>query len=625
MTLSKNAQKRNATDKPLAPVSPVQNWLEKCSKTLHAEGAALLIRQGNKVSCLAALPSKQKLDHGIVIAVKKALRTTKAVVLRSPSSHTSGIAYVAFTIRISGRPAAVGFCLQVENDLHDDELLKSASQVVLKRADDTVPQRHAGRLDVPHLKSDSEGKEVEKDKNFSSGTDALVAEQRGVISATAALLDHPTLTQSLHDMVNVIARQFGCLTVTCGLIRSRRVVIEAISGQVEFDRRTALMVDTAQALEETYSAQEMLELPSTDGKEAPPQCHAALATQLKNPALLSVPLVEANKIVGVLLLERDQSFSEQEKQRVERLALALAPIVKLKKIDDLSLYLSLKRLLFLKFKALVGSNKVGLKLCILVLVALVISSSLYTTTFQVDADAAIEASTKRAVVTSTPGFLREVEKKAGDIVHRGDVLARLDVEELTLERVRWVGERDKLVKEYRATLAQRDRSQVRVLEARRAQAQSRIDLLDAQITRGTLSAPIDGVVISGDLSQQLGSPVERGELLFEVASLSDYRLVLMVDEADVGDVSPGQQGRIRLRSLPDETFPFKVTSIAPVSETGAGANRFRVECSIEALPSNLRPGMAGVAKIEIEPRSIAWIWTRSFVNWVRLKYWVYGG
>ena len=240
------------------------------------------------------------------------------------------------------------------------------------------------------------------------------------------------------------------------------------------------------------------------------------------------------------------------------------------------------------------------------------------------AEARIDANVQRAVVANLDSFLNSVEKRAGDIVGQGDVLARLDTEELQLERIRWVGEYDKLVKEYRATLAQRDRSNVRVIEARRDQAQTQIDLIDAQLQRAVLRAPIDGVVVSGDLSQMLGSPIERGQLLFEVAALDDYRLILMVDETDVGWVEEGSRGKLRLRSLPEDVFEFEVTAITPVSEPGEGANRFRIEANPIGLPPALRPGMEGVAKIDIDSRPIGWIWTRSFYHWLRMQLWRVG-
>ena len=50
----------------------------------------------------------------------------------------------------------------------------------------------------------------------------------------------------------------------------------------------------------------------------------------------------------------------------------------------------------------------------------------------------------------------------------------------------------------------------------------------------------DGIVIKGDLSQNLGAPVQRGEVLMVLAPNDSFRLILEVDEADIAAVRPGQ-------------------------------------------------------------------------------------
>ena len=71
------------------------------------------------------------------------------------------------------------------------------------------------------------------------------------------------------------------------------------------------------------------------------------------------------------------------------------------------------------------------------------------------------------------------------------------------------------------------------MTAQLEQARAQVARVEEQLGRTTVTAPFDGVVVSGDLSQNLGAPVERGTILFEVAPLSEFRLVLKVDERDV--------------------------------------------------------------------------------------------
>jgi putative peptide zinc metalloprotease protein len=57
--------------------------------------------------------------------------------------------------------------------------------------------------------------------------------------------------------------------------------------------------------------------------------------------------------------------------------------------------------------------------------------------------------------------------------------------------------------------------------------------VDEHLERAQLRAPFESLVVSGDLSQSIGVPVERGKVLFEVAPLEAYRVILEVDERDI--------------------------------------------------------------------------------------------
>ena len=186
-----------------------------------------------------------------------------------------------------------------------------------------------------------------------------------------------------------------------------------------------------------------------------------------------------------------------------------------------------------------------------------------------------------------------------------------------------LGQREQVQKEYRNALAERDRAQIRVLSARITQTEAQLELLREQLSRTQLSAPISGVIVKGDLSQSLGSPVEQGEVLFEIAPLDEYRIILHVDERDIIEVAEGQQGQLALTAMAGETLPFSVSRITPVSSQEQGSNTFRVEAKLQEPSQQLRPGMEGTGKISIGQRRLIWIWTHSLVDWLRLALWVW--
>jgi len=138
-----------------------------------------------------------------------------------------------------------------------------------------------------------------------------------------------------------------------------------------------------------------------------------------------------------------------------------------------------------------------------------------------------------------------------------------------------------------------------------------------------LLAPFDGIVIEGDLSQLLGTPVSRGDILFKVAPLDDYRIVLKVDEQDIAPVEAGQSGRLILASMPSRTLDLRVDKVTPVSSAQEGRNFFRVEASLVEDDLPLQPGMEGIGKIAVGEANLFWIWTRGLSNWLRLQAWTW--
>jgi len=178
-----------------------------------------------------------------------------------------------------------------------------------------------------------------------------------------------------------------------------------------------------------------------------------------------------------------------------------------------------------------------------------------------------------------------------------------------------------LLKEYRKAQAGSDRAEIAILKAKRAQAEAQLKLVEHQLARAKLIAPFSGMVVKGDLTQVLGSPVQRGEILYEVAPTSGYRVVMKVDDRDIGLVSLGQPGQLKLSGIPDRSVNITIDRLTPVSSTAEGRNYFRVEAVMDRHSDLMRPGMEGIAKIEIGREKLLWIWTRRLVDWLRLFAW----
>lgn len=160
-------------------------------------------------------------------------------------------------------------------------------------------------------------------------------------------------------------------------------------------------------------------------------------------------------------------------------------------------------------------------------------------------------------------------------------------------------------------LAEGARDEVAYLEAQIRQARARLALAQAELDRTEIRAPIGGLVISGDLSQRLVSPVQQGEVLFEIAPLDSYRLELFVDERDLPYVTAGMGGDLVLAGRPTAPRAFEIDRITPVSEAREEGTVFLAEARrTDPAPGDLRPGMEGSAKVEAGRALYALSWTR---------------
>jgi multidrug resistance efflux pump len=243
--------------------------------------------------------------------------------------------------------------------------------------------------------------------------------------------------------------------------------------------------------------------------------------------------------------------------------------------------------------------------------------------YRIAADTYLEGSIQRVIVAPFDGYISESYVRPGDTVKEGMLLAKLDDNDLMLERVKLESQREQYLKEYRDALGQAERSKISILKAQLGQVEAQLSITDAQLSRINIKAPFDGVIVSGDLSQKLGAPSERGDVLFEIAPSEAYRVILEVDERDISDVRIDQGGELVLTGHSETVMPFKVRKVTPVSEAKEGRNYFRVEAELEKKLDFLRPGIKGVGKIQAGKRKLIWIWTKNLTDWLRLTLWTW--
>jgi RND family efflux transporter MFP subunit len=445
-----------------------------------------------------------------------------------------------------------------------------------------------------------------------------------VVELLATGLHHDRFQEAATAVATELAGVFGCERVSIGFLKRRHVRLAALSNSAVFGKRANLIRAIEAAMEEATDQQAIIAIPAPEGQEHVVRAHQALSREHGQNAICTVPLAEDNRVLGAITLERpgDNPFDPASVQLCEHVGVLLGPVLELKRREDRWIGRKALDSLGAFIVRLFGSRHVALKLGALAAAAVAAFLWFAKGDYRITADASLEGTIQRALAAPVAGYLSEAQSRAGDVVKAGQVMAKLDDRDLRLERLKWATQRAKQQREYSEALAKQELAKAQVLRTQIEQAEAQLTLLDEQISRLRITAPFDGVVVSGDLSQQLGAPVERGNILFEVAPLHEYRIVLKVDERDIVEVTAGLSGELVLSSMPDRGFAFRVEKITPVSTAQEGRNFFRVEARpVGDGTETLRPGMQGVAKITVDQRRLAWIWSHKVVHWLKMFAW----
>ncbi len=165
-------------------------------------------------------------------------------------------------------------------------------------------------------------------------------------------------------------------------------------------------------------------------------------------------------------------------------------------------------------------------------------------------------------------------------------------------------------------------AEMRIAQAQAEQAQVRLELIRYRLSQSALKAPFAGVVVEGDLRKRIGAPLKQGDMLFKVARLDRMYVECNVSENDIHELRGDATGEIAFASQPKLTLPMKVQRIEPAAEVKDKGNVFVVRCQFQASPENWwRPGMSGVAKLNVGKRTFFWILSHRTVDFLRMYFW----
>ena len=444
------------------------------------------------------------------------------------------------------------------------------------------------------------------------------------LDLASSLLEHPGLKEGAAAFVTELASRLGCDRVVLGILKGRQVKVCAVSHSAQFDQRANLLRAVEAAMEEAIDQAEAVVFPpERDNRAVVAHAHEHLLRESEGGSAATFPLASAGRVVAALTLERAPGyrFDAFTLEICEAVVAVAGPIIDLKIRSEQSVPVHAARSVHGLWSKLVGAGAAGWKLAVVAAAAVVAFLAFATGDFRIAANSSVEGVVQRAVTAPFNAYVKEAPYRAGNTVKAGEVIGKFDDRDLILERIKLTSQREQYIKQHREAMAVHDRAQGEMVSAQVAQSEAQLSLVEEQLARSQMVAPFDGFIVSGDLSQSLGSPVERGQVLFEIAPLDGYRIALQVDERDIAHVVLGQKGELSVTAIPGERVNFKVTNITPVNTAKEGRNFFRVEAQLESGVNRLRPGMEGIGKIHVDERRLVWIWTHSLTDWLQLWIW----
>jgi multidrug resistance efflux pump len=576
--------------------------LAVAGRVVSLEAASIWVPHGDDLVCRGAVGEQRERVSG---------RTVQADRIGLPLDDESDSAVAAAEIVVGERTLAVLRATR-SRQTHGD--FTPAERDALRRltASAGAAMGNANRLAASRREAEEAAREL-----------ALITEMSREITST---LD---LDRVLRTVVNLASKAFSFDRGAVALYEHGVCDIRAVAGAEGVDAKDSALQDLAvraawaAGLGESFYLSERTD-PGSDAERTFVQIFGEDLERDGAMSGLYLPLKDEEGIVGILLFEADRSDFATPRERALAAILANQSTVA---VRNARLYrqvplanalgaLGAKREAFLELPARRRATYAAIAIATLALLTLV------RWPMRVEGAEPLFRPVVRADVRPTiSGVVDRVFVREGMLVERGAPIAHLRDDERRAERdasaaAVVAAEREAAVASSRGDAAEERLQRLRVDVLRRE-----VDLLDEQLRSSTVRSPVRGVILTARPDERVGSHADAGDLLVVVGRTDSLELEFGVGERDITRVRVGDEVRLRVPALPQQTFSGHVSSIAAASSMSGADVQFPVRAVVANPDALLRPGMAAYARVLTEPASILWRVARTPVRAMRLAWW----
>lgn len=244
----------------------------------------------------------------------------------------------------------------------------------------------------------------------------------------------------------------------------------------------------------------------------------------------------------------------------------------------------------------------------------------------VEAAGQIEPALTVELKSKASGQILELKAETGQLVEAGTLLVQIDkrnprnslaqaqaqLEAAKARRSIAVAQNQrsaKLLAEKILNDVEYEKSQLELANARADVVRSNVAVETAriQLDDTDLRAPITGTIIEKlvEEGQVISSPtmdVGGGTLLLKMADLSSVQVRTLVDETDIGKITPGLPAVVTVTAFPNQPFSGQVLKVEPQASADQTVTTFAVRIVLKNDNGLLKPGMNADVAILITER-----------------------
>ena len=452
------------------------------------------------------------------------------------------------------------------------------------------------------------------------------------------------------QLVNDLSRQLGTDRVALGWAKGigrkgegATVKTVAMSDTELIDRRMTMVIKLEAAMDECFDQDQPVLYPPPPERamrqgedadvllaQAITHAHRELASSDAKMKIASLPLRVDEDVVGVLTIE-STGEGRIDLAMLELLQSAMdliAPVLSLRRSDDRNVALRSYDAALKAGAWAVGTKHTVWKLGGVAVMVLALAVVLVRVEYRVEAPVTLRAEQQRTVSVPFDALIAGVPEgiESGAVVKAGQVLAVLDTTELKLQRLDAANQLSEASKRADAALASGKLDEYAQTVPQITQYQSKIDLYDLLIKKATVTAPIDGAIIEGDLREMIGASVKLGQAMYTIAPIDRMIVVAQVSDKDIALLRDSGEdittGDVATKARPGDRFPVTLDRIVPLATPDADRrNAFEVRARLDETADWMRPGMEGLVKFNTGKRSLLDIGTRRIRDTLRLWLW----